>query len=54
MKIAATLAVLAFALVPNFSLANCRGEHVDETASSCLPGYGWDEAKGTCVEKPSS
>jgi hypothetical protein len=54
MKIATTLAALVFAVAPGMSLANCRGDHVEETAASCLPGLVWDAAKGTCVGKPTS
>jgi hypothetical protein len=55
MKIAATFAVLAFTLLPSLATAQgCRGEHIDETASSCLPGLVWDDVAGTCVESPTS
>jgi hypothetical protein len=55
MKIATTLAVLALTLLPSLAAAKgCRGEHIDETASSCLPGLVWDDEKGTCVENPTS
>jgi hypothetical protein len=54
MKTATTLAVLAFSLLPTLAFAECRGEHSDQSAASCLPGMIWDGAKGTCVEKPTS
>jgi hypothetical protein len=54
MKIATTLAVLAFTLLPSLAFAQCRGEHTDQTAASCMPGMVWDTASGTCVDKPSS
>jgi hypothetical protein len=54
MKTATTLAVLAFTLLPSLAFAQCRGEHSDQSAASCLPGMVWDGAKGTCVEKPTS
>jgi hypothetical protein len=55
MKIATTFAVLAVTLLPGLAAAQgCRGERIDETASSCMPGLVWDDAKGTCVERPTS
>jgi hypothetical protein len=54
MKTAATLAALAIALLPSLSFAQCRGEHSDQTAASCMAGMVWDTATGTCVEKPTS
>lgn len=54
MKTAATLAALAIALLPTLSMAQCRGEHSDQTAASCMPGMVWDTVKGTCVENPTS
>ncbi|MBN8631614.1 MAG: hypothetical protein J0L76_12235 [Rhodobacterales bacterium] len=54
MKPALSLAVLALAFLPGFALAECRGEHTDQTAASCMPGMVWDATAGTCVEKPSS
>jgi hypothetical protein len=55
MKTATTLAVLAFTLLPTLAAAGgCRGEHVDQTAASCMAGTTWDAVKGTCVENPSS
>jgi hypothetical protein len=54
MKTATTLAALAIALLPSLAFAQCRGEHTDQTAASCMPGMVWDGAKGTCVDKPTS
>ena len=54
MKILATLTFVTLSMVPSFAGSGCRGEQVDETASSCLPGMVWDEKAGTCVEAPSS
>ena len=54
MKILASLSVLTLALLPNLALANCRGEALDQTAASCLPGMIWDAETGTCVESPTS
>ena len=55
MKPATIFAVLAFTLVPSLAAAKgCLGGHGDQTAASCLPGMAWDDAKGTCVEKPTS
>lgn len=54
MKILATLSVLAMSVLPSLALADCRGEPLDQTAASCLPGMVWDEVKGTCVASPSS
>lgn len=55
MKIALTLAALAVSLVPTLALAQgCHDKMKDETASSCVPGYGWDAATSTCVPTPSS
>lgn len=49
------LAALALALLPSLGLAQgCRGDLPDHTASSCMDGHVWDEAKGMCVEQPSS
>lgn len=53
MKIFATLMFVTLSMVPGFA-GGCRGEHVEETASSCLPGMVWDEKAGTCVDAPSS
>jgi hypothetical protein len=54
MKLATTIAAALLALLPGFALAECRGEHSDQTAASCLPGTTWDAATGTCSENPSS
>lgn len=54
MKLATTFAALALGLLPGFALAECRGEHSNETAASCMPGMVWDASAGTCVEKPTS
>ena len=54
MKTAATLAVLAFTLMPSFAFANCRGDKLEETAASCTPGMTWDTEKGSCVNNPTS
>ncbi len=52
MKTATLLAALAISLLPGLALAECRGDH--QSAASCLPGTVWDEAKGTCIDKPTS
>jgi hypothetical protein len=54
MKTATTLAALAIALLPGLTFAQCRGEHSDQTAASCMPGMVWDATAGTCVDKPTS
>jgi hypothetical protein len=54
MKIATAFAALAFSLLPGLAFAQCRGEHADQTAASCMPGMVWDASAGTCVEKPTS
>lgn len=54
MKLVATLAVLATSLLPTLAFANCRGDHSDQSAASCMPGTTWDATKGTCVDKPTS
>lgn len=54
MKILATLTILTLSALPSFAGSGCRGEHIDQTASSCMPGTVWDEAQGTCVAAPSS
>jgi hypothetical protein len=52
MKPATIFAVLAFTVLPSLASAQCRGEH--QEAASCMAGTVWDDAKGTCVEKPTS
>jgi hypothetical protein len=54
MKILASLSVLTLALLPTLALADCRGEPLDQTAASCLPGMIWDAEGGTCTEAPST
>jgi hypothetical protein len=54
MKPALSLAVLAITLLPAQAFAQCRGEHPDQTAASCMPGTTWDAAKGSCVDNPTS
>ncbi len=54
MKTTTTLAALAIALLPGLAFAQCAGEHVKQTAASCMVGTTWDAAKGACVETPSS
>lgn len=56
MKIKTTIAaVIALMLAPTLSFAQCSGrDGKDETASSCVAGATWDEAKGACVANPSS
>lgn len=54
MKILATLTILTLSAGPSLAGSGCRGEHIDQTASSCLPGMVWDETAGTCVEAPTS
>ena len=34
--------------------ARHRGEALDQTAASCLPGMIWDAETGPCVEAPTS
>lgn len=56
MKIALTLSALALSLAPTLAFAGggCAGKMKDQTASSCLPGYNWDQAAGACVATPST
>lgn len=57
MKITSTLAAIALALAPGLALAQggCHGQQAKlTTASSCIQGYSWDEAKAACVLTPSS
>lgn len=54
MKLATSLAVLAFSLMPALAFANCRDEQTDQTAASCMPGTTWDDARATCIATPSS
>jgi hypothetical protein len=57
MKFATTLAAIALSMTPGLALAGggCPGQKAKlTTASSCMQGYVWDEAKGTCVITPSS
>ena len=54
MKITTAFAALALALLPGLAFAQCRGEHADQTAASCMPGMVWDATAGTCVDKPTS
>ena len=54
MKVLATLSVLTLMVLPTLALATCRGEALDQTAASCLPGMIWDAETGTCVEAPST
>ena len=55
MKIKTTLAVIALTLAPTMTFAYCGGDSVkQDTASSCMAGASWDEAKGACVANPTS
>ncbi len=56
MKIAVTISALALSLAPvaAFSQGCIHDQVKEETASSCVVGYTWDEAKGTCIATPSS
>lgn len=55
MKTKTTLAVIALMLAPSMTFAYCNGDKVkQDTASSCVAGAVWDEAKGACVLTPSS
>ncbi len=56
MKIKTTLAVIALSLAPTLALAggDCGMKAKEITASSCIAGSTWDEAKGTCVANPTS
>lgn len=56
MKIKTTLAALALSIAPTLALAGpgCSGmDHTKVTASSCVQGSVWDEAKGACVATTS-
>jgi hypothetical protein len=49
------LATMALALLPTLAVAQgCHGEKKEVSASSCMEGHVWDEAKGACVLQPSS
>ncbi len=54
MKIKTTLAVIALTLAPTMTFAYCNGDVKQESASSCMAGATWDEAKGACVANPTS
>lgn len=55
MKIKTTLAVIALALAPTMSFAQCNSDKVKlESAASCAAGSAWDEAKGACVASTTS
>lgn len=54
MKIFATLSFLTVTLLPSLASAVCRGEEMEQTAASCMPGTVWDPETSTCVEAPSS
>mgnify|MGYP000595493173 CR=1 FL=1 len=55
MKIKTTLAVIALSLSPTLALAGgCTDKAKEITASSCIAGSTWDEAKGSCVANPTS
>jgi hypothetical protein len=54
MKYTAIFTVLAVTLLSGAAMAQCRGEQIDQTAASCLPGMVWDEATATCVDHPTS
>jgi hypothetical protein len=54
MKQTALITVLAATLLSGAAMAQCRGEHIDQTAASCLPGMVWDEATAACVDNPTS
>ena len=47
--------MIALTLAPTMAFADCSGDKMKhETASSCVPGAIWDEAKGACVTNPTS
>lgn len=53
MKIRTTLATLALVLVPGLAVAGgCNKD--EQVTMSCAEGMVWDEAKATCVSRPSS
>jgi hypothetical protein len=56
MKIKTTLAVIALSLTPGLAIAQgCHSDQVKaDSASSCMPGASWDEAKAACVTNPTS
>lgn len=56
MKIKTTLAAIALSLAPGLALAQgCHSDQIKaESASSCVPGATWDEAKSACVANPTS
>ncbi len=54
MKLKTTLAVIALSLAPTLALAGGGCSDKEITASSCVAGATWDEAKGACVANPTS
>ena len=55
MKIRTTLAAIALMLTPGLAAAWDCGSKAMETASlTCAAGLVWDDARGICVEKPTS
>ena len=54
MKITAILSILAVMLLSGAAMATCRGDGIEQTAASCMPGMVWDEATAMCVEQPTS
>ena len=55
MKTSTLLAAIALALMPSLALAvRCSEGMPATTASSCIEGAVWDEAKGQCVLQPTS
>lgn len=55
MQIRTMLTALALSLAPGLALAQeCDRGVKDETASSCVAGYSWDEATSACVANPTS
>ena len=54
MKTRTAFATLALALLPSLGLAQGCHDKSEISASSCIEGHVWDEAKGTCVPQPSS
>jgi hypothetical protein len=54
MKIATSLSVLFLTIAPGLALAQgCPHEKLEQ-AASCVPGTVWDDAKGACVNNPTS
>jgi hypothetical protein len=55
MQIKTLLATIALSLAPGLAMAQgCDHGGKAETASSCMAGATWDEAKAACVANPTS